>query len=104
MFKQNHKKNTNLDLKKVILLDKCSTMDLFYHSNLVGNITKAKKNMTVKDNGGTLVVTHTATVSGYKEDVWFIKYSITNLIYLKNFIKQYRLTYDSIDKICVVHM
>ena len=40
---------------------------------------------------------------GYKQDVWFIKHSITNIIALKNLIKKYLVTYDSIDKIFVVH-
>ena len=53
--------------------------------------------MKVQGNGGTLAVTHKAIVPGYKQDVLLIKYAITNMIYLKNLIKQYRVTYDSID-------
>ena len=59
--------------------------------------------MTVQGNSGTLAVTHKAKVPGYKQDVWFSKYDITNTIALKNFIKQYWVTYDSIDQIFVVH-
>ena len=35
--------------------------------------------------------------------MWFSKYSITNIISLKKLIKKYRVTYDSIDQIFMVH-
>ena len=59
--------------------------------------------MTVQVNGVTLEVTHKETTSVYKQDVWFIKYSTTNIIDIKNLIRKYRLTYDNTDKIFVVH-
>ena len=59
--------------------------------------------MTVKVNGVIIEVIHKETTSVYKQDVWFIKYSITNIIDIKNLIRKYRLTYDNIDKIFVVH-
>ena len=62
-------------------------MDLFYNSDLVENITKSGKEITVQGNGGTLAVTHKETVPGYKQDVWFSKDSITNTINLKKRIK-----------------
>ena len=80
-----------------MFLDNFSTMDMFYNSDLVGNTTKAGKNMTVQGNGGTLAVTHKVKLHGYKQYVWFIKDVITNIIALKNLIKQYQLTHDSID-------
>jgi hypothetical protein len=39
---------------------------------------------------------------GYNKDVWFGTRSITNIIALSNLIQQYRVTYDSDDKMCVV--
>ena len=54
--------------------------------------------MKLQGNGSSLAVTHKSTVHGYKQDVWFSKYAITNIISLKNLIKQYRVTYDSIDQ------
>ena len=59
--------------------------------------------MKVQGNGGTLAVTYKATVTKYKQYVWFIKDTITNIIFLKNLIRQYLVTYDSIDQIFVVH-
>ena len=78
-------------------------MELFWNSDLVENITKAGNNMTVQVNDDTLAVNHKETLPGYKHDVWFRKYSITNIIFLKNWIQQYWVTYDSIDHIFVVH-
>ena len=66
-------------------------MDLFCNSDLVENIRKDGKKMKVQVNGGTLAVTHKATVLGYKQDLWFRKDDITKIIYLKNLIKQYRV-------------
>ena len=78
-------------------------MDLLWNSDLVENIIKARKNITVQDNGGTLSFIHKAKVFGYKQYVWFSKDAITNIIYLKNLIDKYRVTYDSIDQIFMVH-
>ena len=62
-------------------------MDLFWNSDLVENITKAGKRMTVQDNGGTLAITHRLKMTGYKQDVWFRKGVIPNIIFLKSLLK-----------------
>ena len=59
--------------------------------------------MKLQGNGGTLAVTHKAKVNGYKQYVCFCKDAITNIIAIRNLIKQYRVTYDSIYQIFVVH-
>jgi hypothetical protein len=59
--------------------------------------------MRLKSNGGTMVVTWRDTLPGYNKDVWFSTRAITNIIALSNLIQQYRITYDSDDKMCVVH-
>ena len=59
--------------------------------------------MTVQGNSITLAVNHKVTLPKYKQDVLFSKDSITNIIALKNLIKKYQVTYDSIDKISAVH-
>ena len=41
-------------------------MDLFFNLDLVENIDKAGKNITVQVNGRTLAVNHKSTVPGYK--------------------------------------
>jgi hypothetical protein len=50
-----------------------------------------------------MVVTRKATVPGHNKDVWFITRAITNIIALSNLIQQYCVTYDSDNKMCVVH-
>ena len=42
----------NIQLQNMLLLDSCSTVDLFCNKNLVTKIWKTKNSMTVKGNGG----------------------------------------------------
>ena len=79
-------------------------MDQWCNPKLVGNIYEAKKNMRLKINGGKILITNKAQVSGYKPHVWFNQKYITNLITLKNLIKQYCVTYNSLDEMFIVHI
>jgi hypothetical protein len=92
-----------LDLKEVILLDSQSTMYLFCNAALVSKISKSRSSMRLKSNGCTMVVTRKATMEGYNKTVWFRTRAITNIIALRNFIDQYRVTYYSDDLMFVVH-
>jgi hypothetical protein len=102
LFKQTGS-SVKIDLREVILLDSQSTMDLFYNAALVSKTRKSTTSMRLKSNGGTMVVTRKATMPGYNKDVWFSTRAITNIIALSNLIQQYRVTYDSDDKMFVVH-
>jgi hypothetical protein len=104
LFKQKRKgPKIDLVLRNVILLDSQSTMDLFCNPRLVNNIHKTNDVMTLQSNGGQMKVHHKASITSYKHDVWFEKNAITNIIALSNLITQYRVTYDSDDKMFVVH-
>ena len=105
LFKQAHKKGRkgDLDLRKVILLDNQSTMDLICNADMVVKIFKSKSTMHVRSNGGSMKVTQQAELKGYHKPVWFSKEAITNIIALKNIIQQYRVTYNSSDHAFVVH-
>jgi hypothetical protein len=59
--------------------------------------------MRLKINSGTMVVTHKSIMPGYNKDVWFSTRAITNIIALSNLIQKYQVTYDSDDKMFVVH-
>ena len=78
-------------------------MDLFCNAELVQEVKRSKDVMTLQSNGGTMTINHKASITGYDNEVWFSKDAITNIIALSNLIKQYRVTYDSNDKMFVVH-
>ena len=59
--------------------------------------------MRLQSNGDKMLITHKAQVDGYKPHVWFNKTYITNLIVLKNIINRYRVTYNSLDEMFIVH-
>jgi hypothetical protein len=81
------------NLKRMILLDNQSTVDLFCNPSLVSNIRKTDKSMTVLGNGGTLTTNMRATVKNYG-DVWFDQRAITNILSLKKVREKYAVTYD----------
>jgi hypothetical protein len=95
--------SVKIDLREIILLDSQSTMDLFCNAALVSKNCKSTTRMRLKSNGGTMVVTRKATMPGYNKDVWFSTRAITNIIALSSLIQQYRVTYESDDKMFVVH-
>jgi hypothetical protein len=95
--------SVKINLREVILLDSQSTMDLFCNVALVSKTCKSTTSMRLKSNGGTMVVTRKSTIPGYNKDVWFSTRAITNIIALSYLIQQYRVTYDSDDKMFVVH-
>jgi hypothetical protein len=103
LFKQRSKDYPDLNLRNILLLDSQSTMDLFCNPKLVQDIVKANKKLTVRSNGSELLVAHQATVRGYKQPVWYDENALTNIVALSNVIKQYRVTYDSVDQQFVVH-
>jgi hypothetical protein len=103
LFKQTHGAKIKLDLKKVILLDSQSTMDLICDPALVESTFKSSHSMRLKSNGGTMKVKKQAIMPGYHAHIWYNKKAITNILSLRNVIKQYRVTYDSNNQMFVVH-
>ena len=104
LFKQMHGTRIKLDLKKVILLDSQSTMDLICDPALVESNFNSSHSMQLNRSGGTMEVNKQAIISGYHMHMWCNKKAITNILALSNVIKQYyRVTYDSNDQMFVVH-
>jgi hypothetical protein len=102
LFKQTHGTKIKLDLKKVILLDSQSTMDLICDPALVESTFKSSHNTRLKSNGRTIEVKKQAIMPGHHAHVWYNKKAITNILSLTNVIKQYHVTYDSNDQMCIV--
>ena len=103
LFKQAEPTKIQLNLREVILLDSQSTMDLICNKGLVEKTFKSRSRMKLRSNGGSMMVTHKASLPGYHNKVWYSDRAITNIIALSNIIKQYRVTYDSDDLMFVVH-
>ncbi len=103
LFEQAHGTKIKLNLRKVILLDSQSTMDLICNPDLVEKTFKSSHSMRLKSNGGTMEVTRKAIMKGYHAHVWYNKKAITNILALSNVIKQYYVSYNSNDKMFVVH-
>ena len=57
--------NNKVDLREIILLDSQSTMDFFCKQALVTETYKSSSRMTLKSNGGTIVVNHKAKMANY---------------------------------------
>ena len=92
-----------LQLRNLILLDNQSTMDLICNKKFTSNIKKFREKLRVHINSGTLVVNQQSEMPRYKINIWFSKKAITNIVLLKNVIKQYRVTYDSNDEQFIVY-
>ncbi len=88
-------KSLDLDLRYVLLLDNQSMFDLCCNRGFMSRIKKASHALNMASNGGGLKITKQGKFPGYKFWVWFSKKAITNIIYLKNLVKIYRVTYDS---------
>ena len=93
IFKQD--KSHGLDLRKVILLDSQSTVDLFCNADFVTNIRESPRSMRLQSNGGQMLMRQKATVQGYQSEVWFSNDAVCNIMGLCNVKRQYRVTYDS---------
>ncbi len=102
-FKQSKKGLRGFDLREVILLDNQSTVDVFCNKKIVRNIRLAPEPLTLKSNGGELIIYHIADVDDYYEPVWFSKQAIVNIFSLKTMKKQYKVTYDSVEESFLVH-
>ena len=78
-------------------------MYLFCNQALVGKIAKSKTKVQLKSNGGTMIVSHQATVNQYQNSVCFSKNNITNIVSLSNLRLKYLITYRSNMMVFILH-
>jgi hypothetical protein len=62
----------------------------------------SNKTMRLQSNGGKMTVNQQATMTGYVNQVRFSNKAISDILALSNVIRQYRVTYDSDEKMFVV--
>ena len=82
------KMNDQLDLKNVILLDNHSMLDIIFNKKLTSRIKKSDKKISIQGNEGTLTIKYKARIPGYNYYTWYSKYEISNIIFMKNMIRQ----------------
>ena len=87
LLEKKHAESIDLNLRKFILIDSQSTMDLLFNENILESICKSKKLMILRSNGVKMVIDHKAVVAGYIKNVWFDKNAITDIFSLKNMIQ-----------------
>jgi hypothetical protein len=86
----------DLNLRSVWLLDSQPMFDLCCNKDFAAKKRKAKQALNMSSNCGGLRITKECMVLGYETWMWFTKRAMTNIICLKNIIRLYRVTYDSV--------
>ena len=81
-------------MKNWLLLDNQSTMDIFCNFNVLKNVRRMSDILYLETNSGTLKTNQKRVLQNYGE-VWYSKEAMTNILSLKNVIKKYKVSYNS---------
>jgi len=78
-----------------LLLDSCSTADIFANADLLTNIQDAPHPIWVRCNAGRIRLTQQGYFGDYPHAVWYNPQGVANILSLHNVTKHYRVTMDS---------
>jgi hypothetical protein len=78
-----------------LLLDSCSTTDIFSNAALLTNIRKAPNPIWVRCNAGRIQLTQQGFFGNYPHAVWYNPKGVANIRSLANVTKHYCVTMDS---------
>ena len=79
-----------------LLLDSCSTVDVFCNQSFLSGIHTTKRNMTLKCNAGTSVTNKQGYSGDYPLPVWYDQSGIANILSLHNVSNHCRIQYDNL--------
>ncbi len=88
------KNETNENMKKWILLDSCSTTDIFCDKKLLSNIREVNDSLNLRTNAGVLRSSQKGHLKNYGE-VWYHPDAITNIVSLYNVSKKFGVKYNN---------
>jgi hypothetical protein len=78
-----------------LLLDSCSTTDIFANLSLLTNVHKVTTPIWVRCNAGRIQLTEQGYFGNYPHPVWYNPKGVANILSLANVTKYYRVTMDS---------
>jgi hypothetical protein len=78
-----------------VLLDNCSTVNIFSNRNLLRNIRQIDMYVEVKCNAGSRTTNWVGDFPGLDKPVWFDGDGQCNILSMKRVKKFYHMTYDS---------
>ena len=78
-----------------LLLDSCSTTDIFANASLLRDIQSAPTPVWIRCNAGRVKLTQQGMFGNYPHPVWYNPKGVANILSLANVTKNYRVTMDS---------
>jgi hypothetical protein len=83
-----------LSLRNHLLLDNQSSVHTMCNPNFVNDIRKSSQSITLKSNGGSLLISEVANFKGFKRETWFSRNPMTNILSFSLVKSEYEITYD----------
>jgi hypothetical protein len=77
-----------------LLLDNQSSVHIMYNPDYVTNVRKLNNPMMLKSNRGMLPIGQVANFDGFKNEVWFSRDAITDILSFSLFEKEHDISYN----------